>query len=329
MAARAGVSVQTVWQILGGRGQRYGAATRARVQAAADELGYRPHSAAKAVSTGRFGAVAMLTSMSQDRSVWDASLWRGISTALEAADLHLVLANVSDEQMADPDAPPKLLRQRMADALLLNYVYRIPPDFERALLRHRPPAVWINRKLETDAVFPDDVQAGRLATTALIAAGHRRIAYLSAFRTPHHSDADRQAGYRAAMAEAGLPERIEQGEEPHEREDWCRRMAALFAAPGRPTGVLGYGRFSLYPAIQAAMTCGLAVPRDLSVAMIEAEDCVDLGPALSTWRIPHEAVGAAAAGMVLRALAGSHAQPALAVPFPSEPTGASIARTTA
>lgn len=315
VAAKAGVAVDTVWQILGGRGERYHVDTRARVEQAAAELGYRRNAGAVAISTGRFRCLAMVTSTAGHRSVWDPGLFDGIERRLSKDGHHLAMACLADEDLRSESSLAKMLRERTADGLILNYVYEIPPEVEVAIARHRLAAVWVNRKLATACAHPDDLAAGRDATQAFIALGHRRIAYLSSHPTPHYSDADRAEGHRAAMRAAGLqPQVVMSADPPGERDAWMRRLRALLSGADRPTALVTYGPFAAYPVLRVAQGLGLDVPRDLSLSTFAPHSASDAGPQLTTWLIPYRAMGEAIADLGLSAVAGKPT-PALAIPF--------------
>jgi len=315
VAAKAGVAVDTVWQILGGRGERYHADTRRRVQEAANEVGYRRNAGAVAISTGRFRCLAMVTSTTGHRSVWDPGLFDGIERRLSKDGHHLALACLADEDLRSESSLAKMLRERTADGLILNYVYEIPPEVEDAIARHRLAAVWVNRKLPTACAYPDDHAAGRDATLALIALGHRRIAYLSSHLTPHYSDADRADGYTSAMVDAGLnPQRLLSEAAPDARDDWMQRVRSLLTTSDRPTALVTYGSFAAYPVLRVAQELGLRVPQDLSLVTFSAAAADDAGPVLTTWLIPYRAMGEAVADLALQATTGKP-PPAIAVPF--------------
>lgn len=324
VAERAQVSVDTVWQILGGRGGRYSEQTRHRVEQAAAAVGYRRNAGAVAISTGRFGCVTMVTSTTGHRSVWDPELFAGLEHRLGRAGHHLTLACLGDEELRGDGSLAKLMRERMADGLILNYVYEIPSALEQAISRHGLGAVWVNRRLPSACAHPDDRAAGRQATAALLALGHRRIVYLSSHPTPHYSDADRAAGYAAAMRAAGLaPQLVQSQDSPDQREAWMRRLRVLLSGPDRPTAAVVYGSFAAYPLVLVARDMGLRMPGDLSLVTFGAHGADEIGVALSTWIIPVRAMGEAAADLALAAIAGQ-ATPARAIPF-TELVGATCA----
>ncbi len=305
IAERAGVSLETARQILGGRGQRYGAATRDRVERLARDLGYRPNAAALAISTGRFGCLAMLTSAVPERAVWVGDFWIGLTRALAARDHHLAVVSLPDDELVADEAAPKLLRQQLADGLLINGADDLPPAFAAAIVRHRIPHAWINRRVPGAAcVAPDDAGAGALVARALLSAGHRRIAYTSSLQAPDASDEDRWRGCRDACAAAGLRARRVQGEAPpQDRAAWMGRCRALLGDDDRPSAIVAYDPRTAYPLSTVAAGLGLRLPQDLSLVTFAGEIAAEIGPVLSTCIIPYRALGAAAAEAGLAAIA--------------------------
>ncbi len=321
IAQRAGVSLPTVRQILSGRGDRYRRETRERVQALALELGYRPHAGALAISTGRFGCLAMVTSVVSSRSVWAGALWEGMQRRLLRDDYHLAVTCLPDDILGTTNASPKLLREQMADALLINYAYDVPLGLEAAIAQHHIPAVWINRRMPMNAVYPDDFGAGHAATVALLRVGHTKIVYCSAHTDAHSSDPQRAAGYAAAMQSAGLTPR--ELRNAHGRTAWTAQVQALVTERNRPTAVVGYSPHTLYPLVVAAAQHGLEVPRDLSLATFSDFTANDAGPEISTWIIPFLGVGEAAADLALELVAHGQAQESRSISV-IEVTGSTI-----
>jgi len=179
VAKRAGVSIPTVSFVLNNKQSRQtiSDATKARVWQAIDELGYRRNHAAKTTRTGLFGCAALILSTSRSRSYLPEALLDGIYKELESQGMHLVITRLSDAKLTDPKYVPGILRECMADGLLIDYINDFPPQMAELIESRNIPAVWLNVRRERDCVTPDDFQAGYDATRHLIAAGHARIAY--------------------------------------------------------------------------------------------------------------------------------------------------------
>lgn len=253
-------------------------ATRKRVLEAARKLGYQPNAAAAAFNSGRFGCVALLTGTDVTRSLTPAMTMRAIDSALAERGLHLTLAQVTDEKLSDKRFVPKILKSWMADGLLITYNARIPRTMRRLIDDNRLPSVWLNSDQPTDCVRPDDQQAGRLATEVLLEKGHRRIAFIepgserrNGVVTPrrcHYSVADRIAGYRAAMTDAGLTPQtltleINQGSTEHLVQ--IGELMANRIQPDASTAYVVYNQALLGSFAMVASQIGCHIPRDLSL----------------------------------------------------------------
>ncbi len=281
---------------------RVGKETAARVQRAAADLGYRPNAAARAVRSGRFDCLALVMGTAAYRSHLSHDLLAGLSEGCRLRRQHLSLAQVDDEQLG-PDEVPALLANHMADGLILNFTHDLPPHLAAMVERHRIPHVWLNRRMTHGAAYPDDIAAGRDATVALIAAGHRRIAFVSSHPSRHVSEADRWAGHREAMRAAGLTPRRITGPEGEPPSAWERCCGEWLTGEDRPTAIVAYRPVAAYVAHVVAERLGLRVPSDLSIATFESTPATDTGLALSTWLIPEASYARAAVELLLEQIA--------------------------
>lgn len=272
IAEQAEVSVMTVSNVLNNRGRNYGASTRDRVMSIANEMGYRPNVAARATRGGRHGSVALLVSSHPDQSALPTELLLHAQQCLAGHGQRLLITQLPDSQLTDPEIVSEMLPQLSADGLLVNYTYGAPRQMLELIKQFRIPAIWLNCKLDVDCVHPDDFNAGREATEYLIARGHSQIAYVDyshgseELARVHHSAVDRSNGYLQAMADAGLVPRIirDRVKVPTaDRLAFTRQW--LERSEDRPTAVVMYS--GLAETAFAAATLGLELPRDLSIVV--------------------------------------------------------------
>jgi LacI family transcriptional regulator len=118
-----------------------------------------------------------------------------------------------------------------------------------------------------DAGIPvtmDDEGSARLATRHLIDHGHRRIGFIAG-PAEYELSGWRVDGWRAAMAEAGLP--VEGLLEPGDFSLASGEAAArrLLARADRPTAIIASNDQMALGTLDVARSLGLAVPRDLSL----------------------------------------------------------------
>lgn len=273
LAESLGLSPSTVTHVLNGRGDklRIRPETQQRVREAAAELGYRANASARAIRAGRFGNVALV------QSLWGQylppELLFGLTSALTDADLHLVLAQAPDHAIEDETYLPETLRALSADGILLNRHRGFSPAYLDQIQRLRIPAISLNVKQEFDAIHPDDLHGGTLATEFLLNLGHERIAFVDSDEpyNTHYSKADRRLGYERAMAAAGRPAQLcwipkvwhhGDGEDERILAAW-----ATLAAPSRPTAIVAYELAEAMAFVHAAHQLGINIPADLSIAL--------------------------------------------------------------
>ncbi|MGF1633174.1 MAG: LacI family DNA-binding transcriptional regulator [Phycisphaerae bacterium] len=307
VADRAGVSMPTVSHILSAKSKRAGLfaeETRRRVRQVADELGYRPNAAARSTATGRFGAVALLQSTFQNRSILPDQLVAGIDSVLGQHEMHLTLARLSDEKLTSPTYVPRILRQLTSDGLLINYNAHIPQRMIELLEQFKLPSVWINSQHEHDCVYPDDEKAGYDATRVLLEAGHTRIAFVDytygrQSQSRHYSNPARQAGYARAMAEAGHAPRLITGETDIPYPDRLNFTAEWINAEDRPTAVITYGSREVDAIVATAGRMGLRLPEHLSIIGVHDEPIRHFDLTVATMVLPEFEIGRRATAVLL------------------------------
>jgi LacI family transcriptional regulator len=317
IAQRTGLSIPTVGNVLGRAASRYSADTRKKVLQAAEELGYRPNSSARAIRSGRFGCAALVLSRSRatTHSYIPPHLLDGLDDELGAHNMHLTVSRLTDEELSQTDFIPKVLREHLADGMIVNYTHEIPPPMLELIRSHRTPAVWLNAKLDGDCVYPDDFGAAKRATEELVKLGHKRIAFvhlIARFDWPgsiaskrpsfHYSVADRAAGYVSAMRAAGLPSQITAHDRFVNESEHLEVCRALLSGADRPTAVLAYSENEGQAVIGAALSLGISVPRDLSVLVFSAGEYYVAGHAVSVVAVPTEEMGRRAVRMLLEKL---------------------------
>jgi LacI family transcriptional regulator len=273
IAAHMGVSRATVTHVLNGRAaeMRIRPETQRRVLEAAQELGYRANTSARAIRAGRFGNIALVQSLLGQ--YLPNELLHGLTQAIANKDLNLVLTQVPDAVMEEESYLPHTMRDLSVDGVLINrHIGPTPPYLER-IHRLRIPAAFLNTKQEFDCVYPDDIAGGRMAAEFLLRLGHERIAFIDTEepRNQHYSKVDRRSGYEQAMMSAGKPSRSyflpyqwQVAADPNAdgRVDAAR---LLLSGHDRPTAVVAYELAEAMAVVRAAYALGLRIPEDLSL----------------------------------------------------------------
>jgi LacI family transcriptional regulator len=301
VAEVAGVSYSTVSRVVNGR-VHVEAGTRARVQAAMAELGYVAHVTARALASGRTQALGLLA-QEIDNPFFSVVI-NGIDQEVSVNDYDLLLCTTHSRREKEAEYVARL-SHGMADGLLIVLPTRLP-EYVAQLGAERYPFVLIDHDSEApgcNVVNAANRRGTRDGIGYLIGLGHRRIGFITG-RRDVGSALERLAGYREALAEAGLP--VDEGliVEGDFLEE--RAMAAtheLLAAAGPPTAIFASSDAAAFGVLRAARDAGLHVPRDLSV--LGFDDIVEasyVGDGLSTVRQPLREMGRVAVRRLLQLL---------------------------
>lgn len=206
VAERASVSRQTVSNALNAP-HMVKPETLARVRAAIEETGYRPHRAARTLRTRRSHLIAARMHAPADGiggAVLDSFL-HALTTRAEARDYRVLLYTAEDDAR-EISAYDQLLGDYDLDAFVLTGTHQ---DDERIqwLLSHGAPFVTFGRPWGAepghDWVDVDGAAGVYDATRHLIRRGHRRIAFVGWPEGSGVGD-DRRSGYARACAEERL-----------------------------------------------------------------------------------------------------------------------------
>jgi DNA-binding LacI/PurR family transcriptional regulator len=303
VASEAGVSRATVSRVVNG-GNRVSPVTQRTVEQAIQRLGYAPNRAARSLVTRRTDSVGLVIPEPTSHIFGDPffpRLVRGIGEILATGDLQLVL--LTPQSRADEDRLARYLTGGHLDGVLLVSLHGQDglPGFLQSrgipvVVGGRPPA-----SVEVSFVDVDNVDGARSAVRHLIERGRRRIATLTG-PLDMAVASDRLEGYRAALAEAGLPSdraleligAFDQGLAYARTQELLRRhpdVDAIFAA----SDPMAAG------ALQALHQAGRSVPAD--VALVSFDDSAlasSAEPALTSVRQPIEEMGREMARLLTR-----------------------------
>ncbi len=274
VARLAGVSTATVSRALSGK-DVVSDKSRAKVEAAALELGYVVSHSAYTLATGRNRNIGVVMPY-VDRWFFSAALEAIESTLIENG-YDLTLYNLSGgEAQRGKIFNEFLLRQRV-DAVLTVAVHPNEAELEQ-LNKMKKPIIAIGGQVHgARSLAMNDHDAGKLATEHLISLGHTRIANISG---PEGSDREfnqankRHSGYMDAMHEAGLEIRKTWiGETDYTSPGAYKVAKQMLGDPkNSPTAIFCNSDEMGFGAIMAARDLGLRVPQDVSVIGIDNHD---------------------------------------------------------
>jgi DNA-binding LacI/PurR family transcriptional regulator len=261
VARRAGVSQSAVSRVFSGASAS--PKTVAKVRRAAEELGYRPNALARSLITGRSRIIGLVVAY-LDNQFYPIAL-ELLSKALQDKGYHVLVFMAGN----DTDVIPKVFQDLMdyqVDGIITASV-GMTNDLTTRCGDAGIPVVMFNRGQDDprlSEVTSDNFAGSRRATEFLIAGGHRRIAHIMGWQGSS-TGRDRAAGFRAAMAQAGL--------EPAAMIDglYDRATAAaaaqemMQAAPPPDAIFVGNDHMALAVMDRLRFGLGLRVPQDVSI----------------------------------------------------------------
>lgn len=294
VARAAGVSQSAVSRCFSPGGS-ISKATRARVTAAADALGYRPNAIARSLITQRSNMVAIVVaniSFHPEVTAW-------LSRCFTARGLHVLLFTLEHE--GDADRVVDQIWQYRVDGVVA--AVHLPRTHVETFAKRRIPLVFLNRvyrDMATNSVCCDQVEGERLLVGRLVAAGHRRFGIVAG---PADSavSVERVAEAVRRLEAAGVTD-IAHAQGEFDYESGRRAFHDLVArAGGPPDAVMAANDAMAMGCIDAArFDLGLRVPDDVSVVGFDGQpQAYWASYRLVTIRQPLEAMVEAAADMLL------------------------------
>ncbi|MEV4702955.1 LacI family DNA-binding transcriptional regulator [Actinoplanes sp. NPDC049316] len=264
--------------------------TRTRVLACAEQLGYRPNRAARALITGRTFNIGLI--VADIANPFFPPLIKAAESQARRHDHHVFVADTNEDAAAEEELVRALAKQ--VDGILL-----CSPRMSNSLieqLSREVPLVVVNRQIAgLPAVVMDVAQGARLAVQHLTGLGHRTLALAAGPRGSWTSKEIRRSASAAARA-AGA-ELTVLGPNPPTEEGGLAVADHLRAGV---TAVLAYNDLMALGLIEGLQKRGLRVPADVSVVGIDDIMLSRLTrPKLTTVATPTAAAGRAAVDMLL------------------------------
>ncbi|WP_299173985.1 LacI family DNA-binding transcriptional regulator [uncultured Brevundimonas sp.] len=284
VARAAGVSLASASYAINGSGS-VGEATRAHILQVAAGLGYRPNTSAKAMKTGRTGALGLV--LPDLTNPFFPSLAQAVLQTARRQGYNVLLADTGGALEEERTAIRFLIDQGV-DGLLWFPIDDTNPKGRRpAPEMDRIPVVVLDRNLpDHDVVLADYALGGRLAAEHLIAAGHVEIGVISG---PHAASSARdrtEGAVQIIQQNARLAWQVENAFsldlDPTAQTALARREV---------TAVIAGSDMIAIGAIRHLQNLGLAVPDDVSVIGFDDIPWAALNnPPLTTIDMPIEAM---------------------------------------
>jgi LacI family transcriptional regulator len=270
VARKAGVSPATVSRVLNHSGP-VTAATRERVQAAMDALGYVP-AAPPIQPEPTYQTLAVF--ITDILNPIFAEFLRGIEDEIGTQPIAMQIHNVPENAPLEK-RPLRVLARHKAAQHKVDGVIAMASHIEESDLiaiheQYALPLVVINRRVNhpnIPSIVVDFEDAAYRSAHHLISLRHTRIGFLAGFGSAHTSQA-RAHGIERALSEVGhtLPAHWHLNCIPS-IEGGFQAMSSLLALPSadRPSAVITYNDLLAFGALHALRSHGLSVPEDMSV----------------------------------------------------------------
>jgi LacI family transcriptional regulator len=272
VATAAGVSPKTVSRVIN---DETGVLplTRERVLRAVRELGFVPDRSARELKRRDADTIGILIDAISDP--FFAAFVSVVEELAVAEGLSVIFASTGYDAARESAQLERLTGHRLAGLIVAPVAVAAST---LAALRTRFPVACIDRvRSGIDAVVIDDFGAAVEATAALISQGHRRVAFMGE-DVPYPTVSDRLAGYRSALAAAGLPfdpslvvthERFGRGE--------AAEASRLLERDDPPTALLCATSLAAIGTVRAIRARGLRMPALISFGDFTLAEVLDPG----------------------------------------------------
>ena len=293
VAREAGVSLATASRAMSDA-PHVSAANRAQVTRAAERLGYRPHPAARALTTGSTGTVGLV--VPDLANPFFAAVAKGVQARARETGREVLVADTDEDVTVEPDVITRLGDR--VDGLVLCSP-RLPADRLRALLASAAgPVALVNREApDVPSVSFDIADGVRQALDHLRALGHAVVAYAGGPRTSW-SDAERRSALDAVSTtgDAGRPV-LDLGSFRPTHGGGVQ--AADLALAAGATAVLCFNDLVALGVLARLHARGVATPADVSVVGFDDVAAASLvTPALTTVAVPLARAGRTAVDLL-------------------------------
>ncbi|GGE44279.1 LacI family DNA-binding transcriptional regulator [Actibacterium pelagium] len=233
-----------------------------KVKKAAEELGYRPNSLARAMVSGRSRIIGLVVAYLENHFYPEAL--EKLSNALQERGYH-VLVFLAPNTAADIDNVVEEILDYQVDGIIAASV-GMSTELSARCQAAGVPMVLFNRSQdgpEMSAVTSDNFAGGRKVAEFLLASGHRKIGYIAGWEGAS-TQRDREAGFVHKLAEEGVDLHA-RGVGNFKMEQAAEATRTMFAQdPPEAVFVANdHMAFAVMDVLRSEL--GLKVPEDVSV----------------------------------------------------------------
>ena len=262
LAKECGVSVATVSKALNDQPD-IAAATRERIRAAAQRMGYQPNAAARALKTNRtfnLGVLFVDERQSGLTHEYFSAVLDSFKVEAEKSGYDITFINHSRSM-----SYLEHCHYRNVDGVVIACVNFYDPQVVE-LVNSDVPVVTIDHMFNNRmAILSDNISGLRTLVKQAWAYGHRRIAFIHGEKTAVTEK--RLAGFYKSCDELGIevPDAYVREGVYHDAERCAAETKALLELPQRPSCIIFPDDFSALGGYNAIAEAGLRIPEDISV----------------------------------------------------------------
>jgi LacI family transcriptional regulator len=315
VAKLAGVGTMTVSRVLNGSANVSEAATE-RVQAAIEQLDYRPNEMARALRGQRTRSIGLIVPYLYDS--FFAMCGHAVTTVARQHGYSVIMTTSNEDPDTEYDEAMQMM-QRHVEGLVVIPANRGKTRLNRALLG-KTPLVALDRPAVDpafDSVLVENQRGSKRMVQHLIEHGHTAIAFMGLSRGVYTINA-RFQGYRKTMAEAGLE--TDACFQCETMEATVAAIASRLKSKMPPTAYFTSNTLVTRFVFAALLQLGVRIPADAALAGFDDFELADLtSPPLTVVRQPVEEMGRAAAEQLFgRLKLGETTEPGKRIVLPVE-----------
>lgn len=300
--------MKTVSRVVNGE-SKVSPATAAKVSDAAARLGYSPNELARGLAARRSRTIGLM--IADISNPFFADCAKGVEVVAQEKGYAVVLCASAEDDETERRLL-KLMVRRRVDGLLLVPVAHDHGEELAAEQATGLPIVTLDRPVEDaplDAVLVENRKGAREATRHLVGHGHERIAFVA--DTRHlYTARERLAGYREALAEAGLGPIHRFGAVDVASAARVTRELLALPAHERPTAFFAHNSLITAGILRALDDANLSAPEDVALIGFDDFELMSaLRPNLTAVRQPAYEMGRRAAELLFDRLENDPASP--------------------
>jgi len=290
VAARAGVSITTVSRVINNKTDSIAASTEQKVLKAIDDLDYSPNKSARALRHQKTEVIGVITP--DISNPFFAKLIRGVEHEAYDRGYNTIICDTENDKKKEISYLDTLIQERVEGVIFIPTTSKLNKIYE--LIRAGIKVIFADRALENinaSVVKADNLGGSYKLTSNLLAAGHRKIAFIKGPKGLTTTE-ERYQGYRKALEENSIPVNntlINEGEFSLEAGKEAIEKILNYSMPDV---VIGSNDLIAIGAMLKLQDMGYDIPEDIGVVGFDNIDLASfVVPGLTTVNIPSYDIG--------------------------------------